>query len=68
MTKLPLQGPRLVRETATLDRDGPIVVELAGRYLAVRIKGLRSEDPLLVQYDVLLDWLRKREYQKTGRK
>jgi hypothetical protein len=49
-----------------LDRDGPIVVELAGRYLAVRIKGKRAEDPLTVQYDVLLDWLRKREYQRTG--
>jgi hypothetical protein len=51
MTKLPLQGP--------------IVVELAARYIVVRVKGRR--DPLTVQYDVLLD-SRKREFQRTGGK
>ena len=66
MTKLPLQGPRLVRETAVTDRDGPIVIELGARYLEVRIKGKRAE-PLTVQYDVLLDWLRRRSSYR-GRK
>ena len=56
-----------MRETAVLDRDGPIVIELGARHLEVRIKGKKRTEPLTVHYDVLLSWLQKREYQK-GRK
>jgi hypothetical protein len=65
MTKLSLQGPRLVRETWSRDRGGPIVIELAGTSLMVRVKGTRSEPPFVVNYNILLDWLRKSQRSKS---
>jgi hypothetical protein len=65
MTKLS-KSPSLpvVRETDTFERTRPIVVELYPRYLAVRLKG--TQESYSVPYDVVLDWLRKREFRRKA--
>jgi hypothetical protein len=65
MTKLK-PGKKLVRETAVLERIDPVVVELEPRTATLRIKGHPSEK-YSVNYDVLLAWLRKRDWQQKQR-
>jgi hypothetical protein len=64
MTKLSKSRAPLVRETDTLERTRPIVVELYPRHLIVRLKGTKERYD--VGHDVLLDWLRKRDYKRKA--
>ena len=57
MTKLPTEKP-LMRQTDTLYRGDPLVVELHPRYLAIRVHGKRTR--YNVPYDVIFDLARKR--------
>lgn len=53
-----------IRETDVYERSSAIVVSLSPRYLSLRLKG--SRESLNVNYDVLLDWLRRREFQRKA--
>jgi hypothetical protein len=64
MTKLSKSRAPLVRETDTLERTQAIVIELCPRYLAMRLK--YGKEAYSVPYDVLLDWLRKRDYKRKA--
>lgn len=68
MTKL-LPGKTLVRETGTLERTDPIVVELHVRGLVVRVKGRPGTGRFFLGYDAILDLGRKlaaREHAAAG--
>jgi hypothetical protein len=56
MTKL---GKPVTRETAVVERGDPLVVELHGKHLVLRIKGKKGSD-VDMSYDALYDLMRRR--------
>jgi hypothetical protein len=65
MTKLRPDSP-LVRETDVFERGDALVVSLEPRNLTIRLKGHREAHS--IDYGAILDFIRKRDYQRGLRK
>jgi len=65
MTKLRPDSP-VVRETDVFERSDALVITLEPRRLTIRLKGRREAHS--VDYGTILDFIRKRDYQRGLRK
>ena len=65
MTKIRPDSP-VVRQTDVYERTDALIVSLEPRCLTIRLKGRREAHS--VDYGTILDFIRKRDYQRGLRK